>query len=70
MLGQALPDLGPDEIRKMCGERLARFRELLLARVRGHEDSTNVATRICKPLLTRCPRRAQGAELWSVVDYF
>jgi hypothetical protein len=32
-LGQTLPDLGPDEIRRMCGERLARFRELLLGDV-------------------------------------
>jgi hypothetical protein len=29
-LGQPLPQFGPAEVRKMCGERLGRFRGLLL----------------------------------------
>ena len=33
MLGQSMPDLGPGKLRKLCGERLARFRDLLLGDV-------------------------------------
>ena len=32
-LGQPIPVLGPVEVRKMCGEWLGRFRELLLGDV-------------------------------------
>ncbi len=54
LVSQPLPDLGPVDIRKLCGERLGRFQDLLL----GDVPVARQALRKLLPDPSRCFRRS------------
>jgi hypothetical protein len=54
LVSQPLPDLGPVDIRKLCGERLGRFQDLLL----GDVPVARQALRKLLPEPSRCSRRS------------